>query len=159
MEDQPSRTMFQPIYIIFEEEDELWQQLQFQWAWFQHMFSLELLEEEEELPPPPPPPPPPPREEFEIDYNGLTSFLEVDRSFFSPWNWNTNSPQDSENARGNDRMVFQSPDSFFSEDQVISNSFFFFFSSSNLIIKCIFLFIFKFTQDLYKRMSGKDYES
>ena len=54
----------------------------------------------------------------EVDYPQLTSFLEVEDSFLSPWRWKPDDDDyedddDHEEVRGQERMNFQ-PGSFFS---------------------------------------------
>jgi hypothetical protein len=54
----------------------------------------------------------------EVDYPRLTSFLEVEDSFLSPWRWKPDDDDyedddDHEEVRGQERMNFQ-PGSFFS---------------------------------------------
>lgn len=104
----------------FKAQEQLWQKL-FQKEVERRRKIRQKLEEKNRLPPQPPQ-----RRDFvsapsveSVDYYRLTSFLEIDRSFFSPWNWSPNSPQNQDNARTKHRhrMNFQ-PGSFFSVDLV-----------------------------------------
>ncbi|KDP46094.1 hypothetical protein JCGZ_06605 [Jatropha curcas] len=51
-----------------------------------------------------------------VDYSQFMSFLTPDKSFFTPWSWNTNAEEESNNEE-EQRIILQ-PGSFFSQDVI-----------------------------------------